>query len=170
MIVVHHLDDSRSQRILWLLEELQVPYEVQTHKRSPQTRLAPAELKNIHPLGKSPVIQDDRRVVAESGAIIEYVLRHYGRGQTRSSRLLKRKPFQDSEFEVVSLIEVGGTHAGYAKRAVLRLPDGRTFMAGIRIARLRQVGSKAGVYLRNCALRGGRAEWASEITDRGGSA
>jgi glutathione S-transferase len=81
MITVHHLDDSRSQRILWLLDELGLPYEIRQHKRDPETRLAPPELKQIHPLGKSPVIEDDGRVIAESGAIIDYVLRRYGNGR-----------------------------------------------------------------------------------------
>lgn len=81
MIVVHHLDDSRSQRILWLLEELSLPYRIYQHKRDPETRLAPPELKQIHPLGKSPVIEDGERVIAESGAIIDYVLRRYGNGR-----------------------------------------------------------------------------------------
>jgi glutathione S-transferase len=81
MITVHHLDDSRSQRILWLLEELGLPYEIRQHKRDPETRLAPPELKQIHALGKSPVIEDGAKVVAESGAIIDYVLRHYGNGR-----------------------------------------------------------------------------------------
>ena len=78
MIVVHHLDDSRSQRILWLLEELDLPYEIQHHKRDPETRSAPAALRKVHPLGKSPVIEDGGRVVAESGAIIDHILRSYG--------------------------------------------------------------------------------------------
>jgi glutathione S-transferase len=81
MIIVHHLDDSRSQRILWLLEELGLSYEIRHHKRHPQTRLAPPELKGIHPLGKSPVIEDHGRVIAESGAIVDYVLRRYGNGR-----------------------------------------------------------------------------------------
>jgi glutathione S-transferase len=81
MIVVHHLDDSRSQRILWLLEELHLPYEIRHHKRDPKTRLAPPELKRVHPLGKSPVIEDEGHVVAESGAIIDYILRRYGNGR-----------------------------------------------------------------------------------------
>lgn len=81
MIIVHHLDDSRSQRILWLLEELHVFYEIKHHKRDPKTRLAPAALKQIHPLGKSPVIEDGGRVIAESGAIIDYLLRRYGDGR-----------------------------------------------------------------------------------------
>jgi glutathione S-transferase len=78
MIVVHHLNDSRSQRILWLLEELNLPYEIKHYQRDQQTRLAPPELKAIHPLGKSPVITDDGRVIIESGAIIDYLVRHYG--------------------------------------------------------------------------------------------
>jgi glutathione S-transferase len=81
MIIVHHLDDSRSQRILWLIEELGLPYEIRQHKRDPETRLAPPELRQIHALGKSPVIEDNGKVVAESGAIIDYVLRHCGNGR-----------------------------------------------------------------------------------------
>jgi glutathione S-transferase len=81
MIVVHHLNDSRSQRILWLLEELQVPYDIRHFQRDPVTRLAPPELKAVHPLGKSPVITDDGRVIVESGAIIDYVIRHHGGGR-----------------------------------------------------------------------------------------
>jgi glutathione S-transferase len=71
-IIVHHLEESRSQRVLWLLEELGLDYEVKRYARNPQTRLAPPELKAIHPLGKSPVIERDGKVFAESGAIIEY--------------------------------------------------------------------------------------------------
>jgi glutathione S-transferase len=81
MITVHHLNDSRSQRILWLLEELGVPYDIKKYERDPNTRAAPPELKAVHPLGKSPVITDDGRVVAESGAIIDYILRKYGEGR-----------------------------------------------------------------------------------------
>jgi glutathione S-transferase len=73
MITVHHLETSRSQRILWLLEELGLPYELKIYQRDKQTKLAPPELKKIHPLGKSPVITDGQIVVAESGAIIEYL-------------------------------------------------------------------------------------------------
>jgi glutathione S-transferase len=81
MIVVHHLNESRSQRILWLLEELALPYEIKKYQRDAQTRLAPPELKAIHPLGKSPVITDDGRVVAESGAIVDYIIRRHGDGR-----------------------------------------------------------------------------------------
>ena len=74
MIVVHHLENSRSQRILWLFEELGLPYEVRRYERDRKTMLAPPELKRVHPLGKSPVIEDGGRVVAETGAIVEYVV------------------------------------------------------------------------------------------------
>jgi glutathione S-transferase len=80
MITVHHLNDSRSQRIIWLLEELGIPYEIKFYQRDAATRLAPPELKAIHPLGKSPVITDNGRAVAESGAIVEYILRRHGNG------------------------------------------------------------------------------------------
>ena len=74
MIIVHHLANSRSQRVLWLLEELGLDYEVRRYERDPKTMLAPAELKRVHPLGKAPVIEDDGRVVAETGAIVEYLV------------------------------------------------------------------------------------------------
>jgi glutathione S-transferase len=78
MITVHHLETSRSQRVLWLLEELGVPYELKVYKRDPKTRLAPASLKAVHPLGKSPVITDGTETIAESGAILEYLVEQYG--------------------------------------------------------------------------------------------
>jgi glutathione S-transferase len=81
MIVVHHLNNSRSQRVLWLLEELGLEYEIVRYQRDPKTMLAPAELKAIHPLGKSPVISDNGVVVAESGAIVEYLIETYGNGR-----------------------------------------------------------------------------------------
>jgi len=73
-IVVHHLENSRSQRVLWLLEELELAYEVRRYKRDPKTMFAPPELKRVHPLGKSPVIEDEGMIVAETGAIIEYLV------------------------------------------------------------------------------------------------
>lgn len=81
MITLHHLNNSRSQRILWLLEELGVPYEIKKYERDHQTMLAPPELKKVHPLGKSPVITDGDLVIAESGAIIEYLVNKYGNGK-----------------------------------------------------------------------------------------
>ena len=83
MLVVHHLNNSRSQRILWLLEELGVPYEIQRYQRDPETQLAPPELRAVHPLGKSPVITDGPVTVAETGAIVEYLLDTYGQGRLR---------------------------------------------------------------------------------------
>jgi glutathione S-transferase len=81
MLVLHHLENSRSQRILWTLEELQIPYRLQVYKRNPKTLLAPAELKKIHPLGKSPVITDGELTIAESAVIIEYLIKTYGNGR-----------------------------------------------------------------------------------------
>jgi glutathione S-transferase len=81
MLTVHHLNNSRSQRVLWLLEELALPYELVKYERDAQTNLAPASLTKIHPLGKSPVLQDGDTVVIESGAILEYVVRRHGRGR-----------------------------------------------------------------------------------------
>jgi len=81
MIVVHHLNDSRSHRILWLLEELGVPYELKTYARDATTRLAPPELKAIHPLGKSPVVTEGDQTIIESGAIIDYIIRRHGGGR-----------------------------------------------------------------------------------------
>ncbi len=81
MIVVHHLNNSRSQRVLWLLEELGVPYEIKHYQRDAKTMLAPPELRKVHPLGKSPVITDGDVTVAESGAIIEYLVSKYGQGR-----------------------------------------------------------------------------------------
>lgn len=78
MITIHHLEASRSQRILWLLEELGVPYKLKVYKRDAKTRLAPAALKAVHPLGKSPVITDDGETIAESAAILEYLVERYG--------------------------------------------------------------------------------------------
>ena len=81
MIVVHHLNNSRSQRILWLLEELGLEYEVKRYQRDPKTMLGPPELFAVHPLGKSPVITDGAQTLAESGAITEYLVDRYGKGR-----------------------------------------------------------------------------------------
>ncbi|MYZ43422.1 glutathione S-transferase family protein [Schauerella aestuarii] len=81
MLVVHHLNNSRSQRILWLLEELNVPYDIKLYQRNPETQLAPPELKKISPLGKSPVVQDGDQILIESGAIIETLVRKHGGGR-----------------------------------------------------------------------------------------
>ena len=81
MVIVHHLNNSRSQRLLWLLEELGVLYDIKHYQRDPKTMLAPPELRQVHALGKSPVITDGEVTLAESGAIMEYVLEKYGRGR-----------------------------------------------------------------------------------------
>jgi glutathione S-transferase len=81
VLTVHHLNNSRSQRVLWLLEELGVPYEIKRYQRDPKTLFAPSSLKKIHPLGKSPVITDGDLTIAESGAIVEYLIERYGQGR-----------------------------------------------------------------------------------------
>ena len=86
MLTLHHLNDSRSQRIVWLLEELGAPYEMKKYQRDAQTRLAPPELKAVHPLGKSPVIVDGDVKIAESGAIVDYIIRRYGKGAMMPAR------------------------------------------------------------------------------------
>ncbi|HUW80326.1 MAG TPA: glutathione S-transferase [Acidocella sp.] len=81
MVIVHHLNNSRSQRVLWLLEELGVDYEVKRYERDPKTMLAPPELRAVHPLGKSPVITDGDKTIAETGAIVDYLIETYGGGR-----------------------------------------------------------------------------------------
>ena len=81
MIVLHHLNDSRSQRILWLMEELDLPYEIRRYQRDAKTRLAPPELLAVNPVGKSPVVEDAGATLIESGAIIDYLIRHHGGGR-----------------------------------------------------------------------------------------
>ena len=81
MLIVHHLNDSRSQRVLWMLEELGTPYEIRHYARDATTRLAPPALLAVHPLGKSPVVEDDGLTVIESGAIVDYILRRHGGGR-----------------------------------------------------------------------------------------
>jgi glutathione S-transferase len=85
MITVHHLNNSRSQRVLWLLEELGLEYEIKYYKRNPKTLLAPDSLRQVYPLGKSPVITDEALTLAESGAIINYLVEKYGGGQLAPS-------------------------------------------------------------------------------------
>lgn len=86
MITLHHLNNSRSQGTLWLLEELGVPYEIRRYQRDPETMLAPDSLRAVHPLGKSPVITDDDAVIAETGVILEYILDRYGDGRLEVAR------------------------------------------------------------------------------------
>lgn len=85
-LIVHHLNNSRSQRILWLLEEIGRPYEIKYYQRDAETNLAPPELLAVHPLGKSPMIEDEGRVIIESGAIVEYICERHGGGAYMPSR------------------------------------------------------------------------------------
>ncbi|MFK2879305.1 glutathione S-transferase [Rhodanobacter hydrolyticus] len=86
MLTVHHLNNSRSQRVLWLLQELDVPYEIRKYQRDPKTMLAPSELRAVHPLGKSPLIEDGGQVIAESGAIVDYLVDRYDTGRLAPPR------------------------------------------------------------------------------------
>ncbi len=97
MLTLHHLNDSRSQRILWLLEELGTPYEMKRYQRDATTRLAPPELTAVHPLGKSPVITDGSITIAESGAIVDYLIRTYGQ---RNGKPAMMPPADGADYEV----------------------------------------------------------------------
>lgn len=86
MLTVHHLNNSRSQRVLWMLEELGVPYQIERYERNAKTMLAPPALQKVHPLGKSPVVTDGKATLAESGAILEYLVETYGEGKFAPER------------------------------------------------------------------------------------
>jgi len=101
MITVHHLNNSRSQRVLWLLEELGLEYEIRHYQRDPVTNLAPAELKAIHPLGKSPVITEGDKVIAETGAIVEYLIRNHGDGSMIPPRDEIKKQIDYIEYHLI---------------------------------------------------------------------
>src|ERR1700710_719674 len=87
MLTLHHLNDSRSQRILWLLEEIGTPDELKRYQRDAKTRLGPAEVEAVHPLGKSPVIVDGDVKIAESGAVVDYIIRRYGQESGKSAMM-----------------------------------------------------------------------------------
>jgi glutathione S-transferase len=87
MLTLHHLNDSRSQRVLWLLEELGTPYDIKRYQRDARTRLAPPELAAVHPLGKAPVMIDGDIRIAESGAIVDYIIRRYGQGNDKPAMM-----------------------------------------------------------------------------------
>lgn len=119
MIVVHHLENSRSQRVLWLLEELGVPYEVKRYERNKQTMQAPPELRAVHPLGKSPVITDGDLTLAETGAIVEYLCARYGLGA------FKIKPGSPEQLAVTYWLHYAEGSAMppfFLKLILLRLP------------------------------------------------
>ena len=104
MIIVHHLNNSRSQRILWMLEELGVPYDVKRYEREPSMQ-APASLRAVHPLGKSPVITDGDVRIAESGAIVDYIIRRYGKGAMMPSP-------GSAEYEALLVADHNSYHVG----------------------------------------------------------
>src|ERR1700743_1888209 len=144
--VVHHLDDSRSQRILWLLEELGLPYEIRQHKRDPKTRLAPPELKQVHPLGKSPVLEDEGKVISESGAIIDYVLSNSGNGRLAPD---PTDPHYDYYMHWMHYAEGSGMPALIIRINVARVGDA----AAQALPRLDEEVALQLSYL-DCALRG----------------
>lgn len=112
MLTVHHLETSRSQRILWLLEELGLPYELKVYKRHPVTKLAPPELKKVHPLGKSPVVTDEGLAVAESAPILEYIVERHGGGQGAGAA------------ELVHLVPERGTPEAFQMRFWMHFAEG----------------------------------------------
>jgi len=121
VIRVHHLNESRSQRVLWLLEELGAPYEVVPYSRDAATRLAPASLKAVHPLGKSPIVEDGRVIIAESGAAVEYLSARLGEGR------LARSPADDEWPEYIEWLhyaEGSAMPALLLKMYVSRLGEG----------------------------------------------
>ena len=122
MIQVHHLNNSRSQRVLWCLEELGLDYEIVQHQRNPETNLAPESLLAVHPLGKAPVVVDEGRVLFESGAILDYLVRHHGRGR------LAPKPGTPDELRYQTLLHYAEGSAMLP--LMLKLYTGRLGEAG----------------------------------------
>lgn len=125
-IIVHHLNDSRSQRVLWLLEELGADYDIVAYNRDAQTNLAPAELKQAHPLGKSPVIEEDGRLIAESGAIVEYLCARHGGDDWLPGRdcdqwidHLEWMQFAESSFFVPVMLKIYAGRLGEAAAPLL---------------------------------------------------
>ncbi|MGQ0528751.1 MAG: glutathione S-transferase family protein [Panacagrimonas sp.] len=162
MIVVHHLENSRSQRVLWLLEELGVPYEVRRYERDKKTMLAPPELKAVHPLGKSPVITDGDVVVAESGNIIEYLVETHGQGKLvpapgTSQRLRYRYWLHYAEGSVMPLMVMTLI---FSKLAPMSPALVRPLMRGIeKNVRARFLGPQTKLHLDYMEAELGKAEW-----------
>ena len=153
MLVVHHLNDSRSQRVLWLLEELGLPYDIKHYQRDAVTRLAPPELKAVHPLGKSPVLTDGDRTVIESGAIVDYVIRHHGRGQLAASHVVAG--FRD--LPAMAALRRGLGHAAVPAEALCVAPGrGRCAVVAAHRKRDRQPPGLRRAVSARPALAGGR--------------
>src|SRR3546814_2737931 len=121
MLVVHHLSNSRSHRILWLLEELDVPYEIRFHERQAGSHAAPEALKDIHPLGKSPIVTEADRVVAESGAIVDYIVRRHGQGRLAPPSEYRR---YDEDVKWLHYAEEDRTSVGSGKRVAVGVEHG----------------------------------------------
>lgn len=140
MITVHHLNNSRSQRVLWLLEELETPYQIKLYQRE-KTMLAPESLKKVHPLGKSPAITDGNRVIAESGAILEYLAEHYDaenrlKLMTEDERIASRYWLHYAEGSLMPLLvmKLVFSKMGEAPVPWLLRPVGRAFGKGVQKA------------------------------------
>jgi glutathione S-transferase len=121
MLIVHHLNNSRSQRVLWLLEELELEYEIRRYQRDPETNLAPPELEAVHPLGKSPVLSDGERTLIESGAIIDYLLRVHGNGRLRPA---EGSPAHEEYLQWLHYVEGSAMLPLMLKLYTGKLPDG----------------------------------------------
>tara|TARA_R110001606_G_scaffold118178_2_gene248475 strand:- start:708 stop:1394 length:687 start_codon:yes stop_codon:yes gene_type:complete len=161
LIIVHHLENSRSQRVLWLLEELGLPYEVRRYERDAKTMLAPPELKAIHPLGKSPVIEDNGAIVAETGAIFEYILETYAEGRLCA-------PAGTSEARKLTYwlhyAEGSAMPPLLLKLVFMRVPEGAP---GLLRPLIRQVAEKVQQQLINPQLASHLAYWESELAPTG---
>ncbi len=153
MITVHHLENSRSQRVLWLLEELALPYQLVRYARDPQTLLAPAALRAVHPLGKSPVLVDDGHTLTESGAVLEYLVERYDTSHALSptplpvdspERLNYRYWMHYAEGSAMPplLLSTGVCADPRGEEAVLRPPD-RRWHRRPRDGRLRRSAAEA---------------------------
>ena len=161
MIIVHHLENSRSQRVLWLLEELGVPYEVRRYERDAQTMLAPPELKAIHPLGKSPVIEDDGVIIAETGAIFDYILQTYAEGR------LSAPPGTPEARKLTYWLHYAEGSAMpplLLKLVFMRVPEGAP---GLLRPLIRQIAGKVQQQLINPQLASHLAYWESELAPTG---
>jgi len=161
MIIVHHLENSRSQRVLWLLEELGLPYEVRRYARDAKTMLAPPELKAIHPLGKSPVIEDDGAIIAETGAIFDYILDTYAEGRLSAPA---GTPQTRKLSYWLHYAEGSAMPPLLLKLVFMRMPEGAP---GLLRPLIRQVAGKVQAQLVNPQLASHLAYWENELAATG---
>lgn len=161
MIIVHHLENSRSQRVLWLLEELGLPYEVRRYARDAKTMLAPPALKAIHPLGKSPVIEDDGAIIAETGAIFDYILDTYAEGRLSAPA---GTPQARKLSYWLHYAEGSAMPPLLLKLVFMRMPEGAP---GLLRPLIRQVAGKVQAQLVNPQLASHLAYWENELAATG---